>query len=99
VVDAPLAAAAAARLAAEGALAGYGVHAGGRSDWDGRTDCFIQMADEVAQVSRDWGLWDEPAKFLDSDANPQRLPLLVRPLFWVPASLINRRIDRLRRGV
>ncbi|KAK1868347.1 hypothetical protein I4F81_010836 [Pyropia yezoensis] len=66
------------------------------SDWDGTADCFVQMADEAGQVSRDWGGWDEPAAFLDSADNPQRLPALARALFWIPAAVINRRIDALR---
>ncbi|GAB0493961.1 hypothetical protein MMPV_005249 [Pyropia vietnamensis] len=98
VVDAPLAAAAAARLAAERRPAGYGIHTAGCSDWDGVSDCFIQMADEDTQVSRDWGAWDEPAAFLDGPNNPQRLPALARALFGIPAALINRRIDALRNG-
>lgn len=96
VVDTALATAAAARLAAESRPAGYGIHAAGRGDWDGTTDCFVQMADEAGQVSRDWGAWDEPAAFLASADNPQRLPALARALFWLPAAWINRRIDALR---
>lgn len=96
VVDKRLAAAAAARLAAERRPSGYGIHAAGCSDWDGTADCFVQMADEAGQVSRDWGGWDEPAAFLDSADNPQRLPALARALFWIPAAVINRRIDALR---
>lgn len=96
MVDKRLAAAAAARLAAERRPSGYGIHAAGCSDWDGTADCFVQMADEAGQVSRDWGGWDEPAAFLDSADNPQRLPALARALFWIPAAVINRRIDALR---
>jgi hypothetical protein len=41
-VDAPLYAAAQARLAAEGGVMGWGVHKEGVNDWDGRSDSFVQ---------------------------------------------------------
>ena len=46
IVDRPLHRAAVARCRAEKLIIGYGVHSNGSINWDGRTDCFAQFAND-----------------------------------------------------
>ena len=54
IVDAPLHRAAVARCRAEKLEIGYGVHPNGSINWDGRTDCFAQFANDGTCGSRQW---------------------------------------------
>ena len=99
IVDAPLHRAAVARCHAEKLEIGYGVHPNGSINWDGRTDCFAQFANDgtVPDLSDAvFGSFVDLEQFRATGLarNPSHLPsrLLIR---WLTQSA-NRRVHELR---
>ena len=99
IVDAPLHRAAVARCRAEKLEIGYGVHPNGSINWDGRTDCFAQFANDgtVPDLSDAiFGSFVDLEQFRATGLarNPSHLPsrLLIR---WLTQSA-NRRVHELR---
>lgn len=97
IVDPLLFRAGRSRLIKEGRKEGYGMHVDGSNEWDGRSDCFSQMADESSQVSEDLGVFDEPRLFYDSQRNFQRLPWFIKPIFGLIAASSNSATEAVRR--
>ncbi len=102
VVDLPLADSARRRLKQSGAKAGFGVHADGKSTWDGRSDSFIQCLDNASipgYVLKDHGLFDDIAHFYNQVPAARNRKTLASGLvtYWI-APVINRRIDSIRMG-
>lgn len=102
IVDPALHRAASARLREEGRLMGYGVHANGRPDWNGRDPSFVQFVDDGSQTitSRRYGVHADVEAFYK--AHPEawnRLTLPARLIFPFAAMAANRSLDRLRRRV
>lgn len=97
IVDPALFRAGRSRLIKEGRQEGYGMHVDGSNVWDGRSDCFSQMADESTQVSEELGVFDEPRLFYDSQRNFQRLPWFIKPIFGLIAASSNSATDAVRR--
>ena len=102
VVDLPLAKAAMQRLTEQGRALGYGMHAQGQTEWDGRTPSFGQFntQDAGSLPIKDWGVYDDPYQFYSST------PYLRNKLGWASrvkwmlgANLVNRRVNALRRSV
>ena len=102
VVDLPLAKAAMQRLTEQGRTLGYGMHAQGQTEWDGRTPSFGQFntQDAGSLPIKDWGVYDDPYQFYSST------PYLRNKLGWASrvkwmlgANLVNRRVNALRRSV
>jgi hypothetical protein len=99
IVDAPLHRAAVARCRAENLAVGYGVHPNGSINWDGRTDCFAQFANDGTVPDLSDAVF---GSFVDLDQfratglarNPSHLPsrLLIR---WLTQAA-NRRVHALR---
>lgn len=96
IVDLNLYEIASRQLAIQNRREGYGIHANGIVDWDGKSDCFVQLADEHSQVQKDFGSFVKPLDFLTSNQNLQQPPFLIRKLFALPAFIMNYRIDSLR---
>lgn len=102
IVDRPLFEAARRRLQASGRMVGYGIHAHGRVDWDGRADNFCQFVNEGSAVGfsdMDFGVFaDVPAFYASGRARTPRASLfrqfILRPLLWIG----NRRVAALRAG-
>jgi len=99
IVDAPLHRAAVARCRAENLVIGYGVHSNGSINWDGRTDCFAQFANDgtVPDFSDEvFGSFVDLEQFRATGRarNPSHLPsrLLIR---WLTRAA-NRRVHELR---
>lgn len=99
VVDKPLARAAAERLAAEGRRVGYGIHAAGTSEWDGRTGARIQCVpgSEPAVVLGEHGVFADVGDFYTrATVARNRLGGINRWLIRLGAASINRRIAQVR---
>lgn len=99
IVDRPLERRARARLAQEGKLLGCGLHADGRSDWDGRSDAFAQFvrAGRFEPLSqRDHGVFRDIGAFIDSGLAVNALNPLLRLGFGFFAGRANRKIAALR---
>ncbi len=94
VVDRPLEEAARARLQREGRRLGYGLHLGGTTHWDGRSDAFSQLADDgsVADlVGRDYGVHRDTKALYDAGFGDDRLTGLQG---WLIPLFIGRADDR-----
>jgi transglutaminase-like putative cysteine protease len=98
-VDSALQRAAVARCRAEGKRIGYGVHTGGTTQWDGRSNAFTQLNDDGSVpdlTDSDFG------SFIDLEAfratgrgrSPTHLPARLGIRLLLPAA--NRRVERLR---
>ncbi len=102
VVDKPLVNAAAKRLTTTGAKAGFGMHADGKSEWDGRSDNFIQCLDNGTikdYVLKDHGLFADVADFYQRASAPRNRKTLVYGLMTrVVAPSVNSRIQAVRAG-
>ena len=100
VVDSQLIKAARKRLVRDGLIVGYGIHIGGDSQWDGRSNNFIQCNDDgtlPAYVLRDHG------RFKDIDDFYQHTPLarnrqsfLSGLMIRLGSSHINKQIESVR---
>jgi transglutaminase-like putative cysteine protease len=101
VVDKPLALAAHRRLAKTTAKAGFGVHMNGSSDWDGRSDHFVQYMDNDAipnYVLKDHGLFADIADFYQKvNESRNRKTLMSGLAIRLGSSWINRNVDQVRR--
>ncbi len=102
VVDKPLANAAARRLTATGAKAGFGIHGDGKSDWDGRSHNFIQCLDNGAikdYVLKDHGVFVDVADFYQRASAPRNRKTLVSGLMTrLGAPSLNQKIQAIRVG-
>lgn len=101
VVDPPLAKAAKRRLAEEGRALGYGVHALGQTQWDGRSPSFGQFSeqDSASLPIRDWGVYDDPYQFYSSTPYVHsKLGWASRMMWMLGANVVNRRVNALRRS-
>lgn len=98
VIDVKLGLAARARLLAEGRHAGYGVHARGRIDWDGRSSSFGQFsaADEESAPTYDWGAFDDVQQFHAAVAMRGKPGWATRAKWSIGAALANSRVRHLR---
>lgn len=96
IADPALFHAARARLQKEDREEGFGVHVNGSIEWDGKSDCFCQMANESKQVSEKLGAFDEPQLLYESPRNFQRLPWPIRVGFGLVVWRPNSNIDAIR---
>ncbi|MEM1390115.1 MAG: transglutaminase-like domain-containing protein [Pseudomonadota bacterium] len=99
IVDADLFEPAQVRVRAEGHLMGYGVHATGVMEWDGRSPAFSQfnMLDPRPIGTKHWGVYRDVADFYRrADRSWNRLNPLLRASMGAFSSSINQRADRLR---
>ena len=100
-VDPALHRAALARLRAENALVGYGVHINGTCHWDGRTDCFSQFVDDgaVPDLSdADFGIHADIGAFYASGVGHNRPNPVSRFVVRLLIIGANRRVRELRSG-
>ena len=101
VVDPLLAKAARRRLSEEGRALGYGIHALGQIQWDGRSPSFGQFSEQDAASLpiRDWGVYDDPYQFYSSTPYVQsKLGWASRMMWMLGANVVNRRVNALRRS-
>ncbi|MFK7966988.1 MAG: transglutaminase family protein [Burkholderiaceae bacterium] len=102
VVDRPLADAARRRLSNSTKRAGFGVHLGGTSDWDGHSNSFIQCVDDGSiddYILRDHGVFDDIDQFYRLAPNPRnKLNHFTRLFLWLGSQSINARIEAVRRS-
>ena len=99
VVDRPLARAARARLRREGRVIGYGAHANGVADWDGRKDAFSQLVDDGTLpnlTTRNHGVHPDVGAFARSGHAMYVLRGPARWFFGFFARAANRRADEIR---
>lgn len=99
IVDPALYRAAIRRLRREARIMGYGVHADGRPDWDGRRNTFVQFVDDGSGTlsTRHFGVHADVAAFYAARPDAwNRLTAPMRLVFPVAALLANRALDRLR---
>jgi len=98
-VDEPLHRAAMARCRAEGRRIGYGVHTGGTTQWDGRSNAFSQFVADgsVADLSdEDFGTFADLDAFRATGRGRNRPHFVARlALRWLIRGA-NRRVERLR---
>jgi hypothetical protein len=100
IVDPPLHRAALERLRDGGGTIGFGIHAHGRTTWDGRSDSFVQFVNDGSSPGfsdADLGVHaDVPAFYAAGKARTPRNPLfrllVLRPLL----AAANRRVRALR---
>lgn len=78
------------RLEKEGKRYGYGVAVDGSIQFDGYSDCFVQM---TAPPLEDFGAFDSPSLMYNSPKNFQNIPIFARVFFGLGTILFNRRID------
>jgi len=77
---------------------GYGIHRDGAIDWDGRTPCMVQLADE-SMVLADHGAFRDPRRFYRSRGYVQRQSRLAAFFYRAFAvDAVNTHIDALRDG-
>lgn len=99
IVDRPLERGARARLASENRVLGYGLHADGRSEWDGGSEAFAQFVRNGRWPTlsrRDHGVHRDIGAFIESGLAVNRLNALLRIGFGFFAGRANRRIAALR---
>jgi transglutaminase-like putative cysteine protease len=90
-----------ARLQAEGARAGYGVHLESKIDWDGHSNAFVQFVPagiEKASLNS-WGVFADASDFYKRAHGPRNRPNWAIQLFY--SSLVatpNKRVIALRNG-
>lgn len=101
IVDDALFRTAAARVRRESRLLGYGVHATGSNEWNGRSAAFAQYnrLDPRPLGRRHWGVFADVGDFYARADGPwNRLNGLLRTGFGLLAAGANRRADALRRN-
>ena len=99
IVDARLFRPAQALTRQEKRLLGYGVHATGQMEWDGKSPAFSQfnMLDPRPLSTRHWGLYQDVADFYRrADGVWNRLNPILRAGMGTLASSANRNAERLR---
>ncbi len=100
VVDRPLVIAATKKLAATKGKAGFGIHADGQSDWDGRSDNFIQYMNNESirdYVLKDHGLFIDVAEFYRKAENPRNRKTFFSGLgIQLGYSTVNKQIEKIR---
>ena len=100
VVDLRLAAAAGSRLSKSQAKAGWGVHINGQSEWDGRSESFIQCLNDGSikdYVLKDHGVFADVADFYQRvPAARNRKTLINSVAIRFGSSSINQQIQRVR---
>jgi transglutaminase-like putative cysteine protease len=100
VVDKPLVAAAAKKLALGSRKAGFGIHSEGNPDWDGHKDNFIQYMDNTSipnYVLTDHGLFVDVADFYQKVETARNRKTLISELgIRLGAASINQRIQKIR---
>ena len=102
IVDRPLADAARRRLSNTTKRAGFGIHLGGTSRWDGHSNSFIQCVDDASvdnYILSDHGVFDDIDQFYRRTPNPRnKLNRLTRLFLWLGSKSINARIEAVRRN-
>jgi transglutaminase-like putative cysteine protease len=101
VVDAGLATAAKLKLKLEKRSLGYGMHVRGQVNWDGSADSHAQFLpdDPDSAPLHDWGVFDDPYQFYHQTPYlAERLSMSSRLKWIVAASLVNRRVNAIRKG-
>lgn len=100
VVDKPLAMVAAKKLFTGSSKAGFGVHVDGKSEWDARSNNFIQCVDNQSisgYVLKDHGLFADVADFYAKAPAPRNRKTLVYGLMTrFGSSYVNQRIQAVR---
>jgi transglutaminase-like putative cysteine protease len=100
VVDKPLADAARKRLRQSVQKAGFGIHLAGSSEWDGRSDNFIQYMDKTDikdYVKKDHGLFADIADFYRKVPSARNRKTLISGLaIRLGSSSINQQINEIR---
>jgi transglutaminase-like putative cysteine protease len=99
IVDQPLFRAASAKLAAESALAGYGIHSRGTTRWDGTRNAFSQFVNDgsVPDLSdADHGVFADVLAFYRTDKGVDRPSLPARLLFPLLIRSANENVARIR---
>jgi hypothetical protein len=100
IVDTPLFRAAMQRLRASGRQIGFGVHAKGTSNWDGRSDSFVQFVNDgscpdLSDV--DFGVFDDvPAFYASGKARTPRNFVFRKVVLRTLLHFANRRVRALR---
>jgi hypothetical protein len=97
-VDATLLEGARRRLLAEGRAVGYGAHRDACFEWDGRSDCMAQFADETMLLpGGDHGTFEDADDFYRSAAYRQGLGWWSRQLYrFLGVPIMNRRLEEIR---
>jgi Transglutaminase-like superfamily len=102
IVDQRLFHAALRQLITEKHLLGYGIHAHGRTTWDGYTDSFSQFVQDhavTALASRNFGIYPDVDAFYEQADRPWNRQTVLSNLFYrVMAKAANRKLARLRSG-
>lgn len=80
------------KLTEENQDMGYGISQRGSVDWDGNSDCFVQMVDPP---EKELGSFDNPVEFLQSDRNFQYVGPVGRFFIGIGSWIFNSRADRI----
>lgn len=100
VVDKPLVLAVTKKLAATKGKAGFGIHADGQFEWDGRSDNFIQYMNNDSirdYVFKDHGLFIDVADFYSRADNPRNRKTFFSGLgIQLGHSAVNKQIEKIR---
>jgi hypothetical protein len=99
VVDAPYEAAARALLRVEGRILGYGLHAMGDKDWNGKANAHAQStpADPESLHLIDWGFTHDPAHFYANENHEALRHSFTQRVKWtLGAGMVNRKVQLIR---
>ena len=102
VADSLLEAQAATLLNQQEISVGYGIHRQGNRFWNGLQNAHGQYcgADPSSLPSHDWGAAHDPEQFYSSTAHPQlQMGWLTRAKWMIAASVVNRRVQKVREAV
>jgi hypothetical protein len=102
IFDAAYQAAARERLRAEGREWGYAMNVAGHSIWDGAGDAFVNAfaPQDDPMVLQRFGVFNDPAEFIESPEWRDNHPRLARALHWnVLAPAMDRVIRELRESL
>ncbi len=99
VVDAPYEAAARALLRVENRILGYGLHAMGDKDWNGKANAHAQStpADPESLPMIDWGFTHDPAHFYANENHEALRQSFTQRVKWtLGAGMVNRKVQLIR---
>jgi Transglutaminase-like superfamily len=102
VVDEALALGARKRLLTQGLRCGYGIHIDGQDKWSASGHSHEQYcpADPQSMPTADWGVAHDPQHFYATTKVPElERDWMSRAKWMVAATIINRHVDTIRKGV
>ena len=102
VTDSLLEAQAVTLLNQQAISVGYGIHRQGNRFWNGLQNAHGQYcgADPGSLPSHDWGAAHDPEQFYSSNQHPQlHMGWLTRAKWMIAASVVNRRVQKVRETV